>query len=265
MRTVDLKNGITFIGSGNVAWHLSHKFKRVGVRINKVLGRNPKSVVELATAIGTDWGVDILEIPPGTDMVIICVSDHAIADVARTLSEAEVPMVHTAGSIPISTLLHSTQQAGVFYPFQTLSKSTSTEDISMPICIEASSPGMKNQLKALAHLISEKVFELDSEQRKQLHLSGIVANNFTNFLFTQAYKFLESNSIPTELLHPIIHQTARLAQTFPPEKIQTGPARRGSQGIIDTHVKMLEPMPDLKEIYAFLSDKITKFYTDVNG
>lgn len=105
---------------------------------------------------------------------------------------------------------------------------------------------------------------MDSDQRKYLHIAGIIVNNFSNFFFAQAFDFLESKNINTDFLRPLINETIYKLKGNKPENLQTGPAKRGSMDIVDEHLFLLENNPQIKELYSYLSKSIFEYYNNKN-
>ena len=258
-------HNITIIGSGNVAWHLVFAFTQAGVSINKVISRNKEHAKELAKLVKADFGDQINAIRPETTLVLICVTDSAVENIISGIQDCNIPFAHTAGSIPLPVIEKSEINAGVFYPFQTFTKNVRMGDVDFPVCIEATSGGMLEMLKDLASKISKRVIELDSPQRKKLHLAGIFANNFSNYLFTKAFKYLESNNIESNLLIPLIDETVKKIHITHPEELQTGPARRNNKKIIEEHLSILASDKNLSELYSRLSKDIIEYYKIKHG
>ena len=60
------------------------------------------------------------------------------------------------------------------------------------------------------------------------------------------------------MLYPLILETARKATLYDPALVQTGPAVRNDQNILNMHQDLLSQAkrPDLAEIYQLLSQAI---------
>jgi predicted short-subunit dehydrogenase-like oxidoreductase (DUF2520 family) len=56
----------------------------------------------------------------------------------------------------------------------------------VPLCIEGANESITKTLKELAQSISNNVYEIDSTQRKTLHLAAVFACNFPNYLYSVA-------------------------------------------------------------------------------
>jgi len=129
---------------------------------------------------------------------------------------------------------------------------------SIPVCIEANNISTLELLKKLAFSLSDKVYELNSEQRKILHLAGVFASNFPNFMYSIAESILENNNIDFNLVKPLILETAQKAQLVKPYEAQTGPAIRGDNNIMETHLDLLKEYPGFRDLYSIISSEIGK-------
>ncbi|CAN5346524.1 DUF2520 domain-containing protein [soil metagenome] len=249
---------ITIIGSGNVATHLAAAFKNAKHRIVQVYSRTLQNAALLAYHVGAE-AIDGLEkINKETDMFIISVNDDAIIGLALALAPYKKLIVHTSGATDLQALLAITNNAGVFYPLQTLSKSKEVDFSAVPLCIEGADEGITRQLETLAATISKSVYRIDSEQRRVLHLAAVFACNFSNYFYDIASRLLMAHDIKFELLRPLILETAQKVQERLPSEVQTGPAVRNDGHTMQAHLQMLQHHPDLQNIYALISQQIIK-------
>jgi len=249
---------ITLIGSGNVATHLGAAFKNAGHRIVQVYSRNAQNAALLAYHIGAE-AIDSLEnINSETDVFIIAVSDDVIASIAEQLAQYNKLIVHTSGATDLFNLLAFTDNAGVFYPVQTFSKTKEVDFWSVPLCIEGANKTITQTLTELAQTISNNVYVIDSLQRKTLHLAAVFACNFPNYLYGVAQDLLAGQNIDFALLRPLILETAQKVQNNLPPDVQTGPAVRRDQKTMLSHLQMLKDEPELEQLYRLLSQGIIK-------
>ena len=87
--------------------------------------------------------------------------------------------------------------------------------------------------------------------------AAVLINNFTNHLFLEAAEICKNNSLPFELLKPIIKETFEKLEILSPKNAQTGPAIRRDKKTINKHLKLIES-PDLKSIYKVFTLAIQK-------
>ncbi|MVN91684.1 Rossmann-like and DUF2520 domain-containing protein [Mucilaginibacter aquatilis] len=249
---------ITLIGSGNVATHLGAALKNAGHYIVQVYSRNQQNAALLAYHLKADAIDDLMMVSAETDLFIISTSDSVIDSVASQLAVHQKPIVHTSGATPIQVLLKYTEHAGVFYPLQTFSKIREVNFSMVPLCIEGAYEDLTAMLKELAYTISSNVSEVNSAQRKRLHLAAVFACNFPNYLYNIAQELLATHQLDFNLMRPLILETAEKVQFQLPAKVQTGPAIRNDKNTMDAHIHLLDNEPVLKEIYELLSQCIIK-------
>lgn len=250
-----IKN-IVFIGAGNVATHLAVAFKNAGLNICCIYARTEESASKLAYKVFADYTVEPDELPGDADIYFITVRDSMITEVIGNLRLKKKLVVHTSGTIPMDVLQKASSVYGVFYPLQTFIKERKVIFRDIPVCIEASDGLALNKLRQLASLISDDVREFSSEQRRVIHLSAVVACNFTNYMYAIAEGILQRYDIPFNILYPLINETAHKIRNVKPLFVQTGPAMRGDMEIIEKHLEMLSELPDYKEIYKLISESI---------
>lgn len=249
---------ITIIGSGNVATHLSAAFKNAGHAIVQVYSRDMQNASLLAYHVKAE-AIDRLEqINPETDLFVIAVKDDAIEPIAAELAKYNKLIVHTSGATNLQTLLKYTQNAGVFYPLQTFSKTKQVNFNTVPLCIEGADEKITSTLNELAYTVSQNVYRINSDQRKTLHLAAVFACNFPNYLYYVSQQLLAEKQLPFDLLRPLILETAEKVQEHLPVNVQTGPAVRNDEKTMDSHLEQLQQNPDLQAIYEQLSQGIIK-------
>ena len=244
------------IGAGNVATHLSTVLHRAGHTIKQVYSRTEKSAKELALKVNSKATSNVSKIYETADLYIVSIKDKVIPLAARSLNIANKNIVHTAGSVPLS-VFQEAKNHGVFYPLQTFSKKRKVSFKEIPICIEANNEEFKQQLIRLANQISESVWQIDSLQRKHLHLSAVFACNFVNHMYAIAKKLVETKEINYKILYPLIKETANKAIVMDPKLAQTGPAVRNDTESMEKHIELLSSCPEIQEIYKMISKNIS--------
>lgn len=243
---------ITIIGSGNVAQHLIQAItKAVGLDLIQVFARNKVSVSHL---ISNDKIISEIDAFKTADLYIIAVTDTAIREVSSHFPFQGKLVAHTSGSIAIEDLSNTNKKA-VFYPLQTFSKNKTIDFKEVPICIEATNDEDFAVIKEVAQLISNSVYEINSAQRKALHVAAVFVNNFTNHLYQLGNEICKKNQVSFEILKPLIEETANKIKTLSPKQSQTGPAKRGDTQTINAHLNFLSD-DNQKEIYRLLTKSI---------
>jgi len=244
---------ISLIGSGNVAHHLIHAFESSSeIELVQVFARRKKSV---QIDISEEKIISDYKQLKQADLYIISVSDDAIVEVSNNLPFSDQLVVHTSGTKPMN-ILSDNNRKGVFYPLQTFSKSKVVDFKEIPICMETENPEDLKLLHKVANLISDKVFEIDSEKRKALHVAAVFVSNFVNHLYRIGEEICQENAIPFEVLKPLIVEVADKINYLNPKDAQTGPAQRGDRQTINVHLEFLKDNPNQQEIYQLLTQAI---------
>ncbi len=247
-----------FFGSGNLATHLSLALQAKGVEIVQVYSRTRSNARILAEALNSNYTSDLAEIDKSADIYFYALKDSYFLKLLERYELPDAIHVHTAGSISMNYFKGRAANYGVFYPLQTFSKKKEIDFSKIPVCIEASSPEVQEKLTELAGLLTPKVYNISSEQRKKLHLAAVFACNFTNYMYDIAYEILEDAGLGFEIIQPLINETAEKVKTIVPYEAQTGPAVRFDETTISRHLTLLRRSYDLRKIYRLLSKSIYK-------
>jgi predicted short-subunit dehydrogenase-like oxidoreductase (DUF2520 family) len=246
---------IIILGAGNVGYHLANKLiETPDVKLVQIYNRNIESIRSFKK---TTPITDNLTHLKKADIYIICVTDEIIPQIAKAIKHKEALIVHTSGSTPLDVLSFHTFY-GVFYPLQTFSKNRKIDFNTVPICIEVNKPEKLVLLENLGKKISNHVYHINSEQRKEIHKAAVFVNNFVNHLYYLGEQICENSSIDPKILYPLIRETGKKIENLTPYEAQTGPARRGDIKTIQNHLNNLQS--NNKEIYKLLSQSIADTY-----
>ena len=248
-----MKN-IILIGSGNVATHLGLSLKNSGYSITQVWSKKLQHAKMLARRLNSTFTNNIDELKDA-DLYIVAVKDDSLEYLIRQLNVNNI--VHTSGSFGLEVFKKKTENYGVFYPLQTFNKNINLDFSKIPICIEANNKLFENKLVDIGNNLSKKVITMSSEKREKLHIAAVFASNFTNHMFSIADSIVAESNIDFKLLLPLINQTIKKIAKNKPSKVQTGPARRKDQKIIQNHINKLSNK-ELKNIYQIISNSIMK-------
>ncbi|MDR5590427.1 Rossmann-like and DUF2520 domain-containing protein [Christiangramia sp. SM2212] len=246
---------VVIIGAGNVATHLYQSFsKSKQLDVVQVFNRN---VERLHFVNNPTKRTSNLEDLVEADIYLLAIKDEAIGELASELKVKSGIVAHTSGSQSMD-ILSGYENFGVFYPLQTFSKNKPVNFSEIPLCLEANSEENLDLLKKVGAFITDKVFEVSSEQRKALHVSAVFVNNFSNHLFSLAADFCKKEELPFDILRPLIRETVNKLESLDPYSAQTGPALRNDQKTISDHLEMLDE--DRKKIYTILTESIQKLH-----
>lgn len=243
---------INIIGFGNVAQHLiKNMLLQNDIKIQNILVRQlQENNLELNNNL---FVTNINDLKPA-DITIISVSDNAIEELSNNIPYQDQLVVHTSGTTAL-TLLNNKNRKGVFYPLQTFSKTKSLDFTKVPLCLEATDKQDLDTLKWLANLLSKAVYEVNSEQRKSLHVAAVFVSNFVNHMYTIGNDICKQNNVPFDVLKPLIQETADKINYLNPKDAQTGPAVRFDTKTIAKHEAFLQNNT-YKTLYKLITESI---------
>lgn len=255
---------VVIIGTGNVADVLGRKISRCGHHIIEVAGRNAVHAQNLASLLNSRAISSFSDISRSADIYIIAVADQALHTISNWLPPVrEGVVVHTAGAVSQQVLQGVAEHYGVLYPLQSL-KSGYPVSTGIPFLIDADSPGTLSVIQSFSASLSSRVQFADDAMRLKLHTAAVVANNFTNFLYTLTQEFCVSEKLDFSLLLPLLQETVKRLEQQPAALMQTGPAIRRDEETMAKHRSVLASYPALDEIYREFSAGIAGYYEPVD-
>ncbi|SKB31009.1 NADP oxidoreductase coenzyme F420-dependent [Salegentibacter holothuriorum] len=242
---------VVILGTGNVAFHIFQTFSEAkNIRVIQVYNHKKVSLKSFSKLIDTTTNIHNLK---PADFYLLALKDDVISEIAQQLNNHKGIILHTSGAIGLNALQSATN-FGVFYPLQSFSKNNTVDFTEIPICIEANSTENLEKIKSLALEISTDVREIDSEQRKALHVAAVFVNNFSNHLYSIGAEICDDHGIDFSILKPLITETALKIKNLKPREAQTGPALRNDQKTIETHLALLPNKH--KHIYNLITQSI---------
>lgn len=245
---------VIVIGTGRVAFHLGHAFKRAGIDVLAVVGRNAGKAASLTNELGCA-SLAFNDPLPITDATILAVSDSAIADVARGLDTGSSVLIHTSGASSLDLLFPHDHRAAL-WPIMTLSPGAPMDFAGIPLVTDANTAEARHVVRALAIAISQQVVDLPHAKREVLHAAAAISTNLPLFLLARSEGLLKTEGIDPSLLMPSFQAMAAKAATIGAVDALTGPARRGDIVTLRHHIGRLTSDPDLRRVYVQLSRMI---------
>lgn len=224
--------------------------------IVQVWSRSGQSAQALASVLGTSFTTDIDKVVEA-DAYILAVKDSALESLIPPLARQhpDALFLHTAGSMPMDVFKGYARHYGVLYPMQTFSKNKEVDFREIPVFIEANNENALLVIRSIASTVSDRLYELTTEQRKYLHLAAVFACNFANHCYALAARVLEPQGIPFSVMLPLIDETARKVHQLSPHDAQTGPAVRYDENVISRQMALIDD-EKTRQVYKLLSQSI---------
>ena len=182
------------------------------------------------------------------DLVLLCVPDAAIAEVAGGL-EPGPWVAHISGATPLAALAPHVRRFGL-HPLQTFSRSGAADQLDGAwAAITAETDAGRTRGFWLAERLGLHAFEIGDEARVLYHAGAAIASNYLVTLYRSASRLLQSAGAPPEALVPLMRRTIENGFDL------TGPIARGDRTTIDAHVRAIhENAPELERMYRALAE-----------
>lgn len=241
-----------------MAWFLGQKLVNAGHECVCVYGRNASLAGDLAAALHTiPVGAPEVVMAYAPELVILAVPDDVISEVASSFGQADITVLHTAGSVSLDTLGADTRHKAVFWPIYSIRKDRLPDHRNIPSLWEGNTLQARNVVRELACSVTDVSMEATFEQRRMMHLSAVITNNFTNHLLDICGHICADHKLPQSYLQPILSQTVANFGKVLLSDVQTGPAIRNDLHTIEAHVELLHDHPLWQDLYRAISKSIS--------
>jgi predicted short-subunit dehydrogenase-like oxidoreductase (DUF2520 family) len=181
------------------------------------------------------------------DLVLLCVPDHAISQVAQGLPVG--PWVaHVSGATPLRALDPHRRRFGL-HPLQTFVPGGGPGQLDGAWgAVTAEAADAREAGRWLAAALGLQAFDLADDHRALYHAGAAIASNYLVTLYRMAERAFAQAGAPPEALIPLMRRTIDNGFEL------TGPIARGDQTTIDAHLAALGAhLPDLLPAYRALA------------
>ena len=190
-------------------------------------------------------GVTVTE--ESADLVILCVPDRVISDVARTIPEGPW-IAHVSGATPLAALDPHARRFSM-HPLQTFTRTRGPEQLDGAwAAITGDSDEARDGARWLAEILGLKPFPIADADRVIYHAGAAIASNYLVTLYRAASRLLTLAGAPPEALVPLMMRTIENGFEL------TGPIARGDWQVVDAHVaEIARRAPELVPMYEALA------------
>jgi predicted short-subunit dehydrogenase-like oxidoreductase (DUF2520 family) len=181
------------------------------------------------------------------DVVLLCVPDRAIAEVAAGI-EAGPWVAHVSGGTPLTALEPHSRRFSL-HPLQTFTHDRGPEQLDGAWAAVTGETGDAIAVATvLAEILRLRPFVLDDERRALYHAGAAMAANYLVTLRRAAGELLDAADVPAEALDPLMRRVIENGFEL------TGPIERGDWETVERHrAAIAEHAPELLEAYDALA------------
>jgi predicted short-subunit dehydrogenase-like oxidoreductase (DUF2520 family) len=190
-----------------------------------------------------------VELREDAELMLLCVPDAAIRDVARCLAPRQDWIAHVSGAAPLSSLEPHARRFGL-HPLQTFTRARGAEQLDGAFAaVTAESEEARSRGFELARLLGLQPFELADDARPLYHAGAAIASNYLVTLHRVASELFRAAGAPPEALVPLMRRTIENGFEL------TGPIERGDWETVAAHREAIRATrPDLEPLYDVLAE-----------
>jgi predicted short-subunit dehydrogenase-like oxidoreductase (DUF2520 family) len=190
-------------------------------------------------------GIRLSDVAP--ELLLLCVPDRAIADVAATI-EPGPWIAHVSGATPLAALDPHVRRFGL-HPLQSFTKARGPEQLDGAwAAVTAETAEAREAGLWLADTLGLKPFVLEDDKRAAYHAGAAFASNYLVTLRSLAGSLLEAAGAPPEALGPLMRGVIDSGFEL------TGPIARGDWETVERHLAAIRThRPELEELYLALA------------
>ena len=179
------------------------------------------------------------------DVVLLCVPDTAISDVARELTPGRAWVGHVSGATPLAALEPHERRFSL-HPLQSFDRSGDPSQLDGTwAAVTGESADALVVARGLAEILGLRSFELRDEDRTLYHAGAVFASNYLVTLQRAAVRL----GVPAEGLVPLMQGTIEHGFEL------TGPIARGDWATVEAHKEAIRAeQPELEQLYETLAD-----------
>jgi hypothetical protein len=181
-------------------------------------------------------------------LVLICVPDGAIAEVARSIAPG--PWIgHVSGATSLSALDPHRRRFSL-HPLQTFTRARGPEQLDGAYAaVTAESEDARSVAVELAETLGLRPFQLADDERVLYHAGAAIASNFLVTLRRVAGQLVADAGAPPEALDPLMRRTIENGFEL------TGPIARGDWDTVEAHLSAIRARrPEYEPLYRALAE-----------
>ncbi|HEY7075255.1 MAG TPA: DUF2520 domain-containing protein [Solirubrobacteraceae bacterium] len=208
----------------------------------------------LAAALGAPRPLKRGEpIPPGAEVVLLCVPDGEIAAAAAAVPPG--PLVgHCSGATGLEPL--GAREGFSLHPLMSVPAGSGPEVLrGAGAAVDGSTPRALAVATALAEKAGLKPAHVAPEDRAAYHAAAAMASNFLVTLEGAAERLAAPTGVTRDLLAPLVQAAAAQWAALGAERALTGPIARGDRATVARQrAAVAERAPDLIPLWDALAD-----------
>lgn len=236
------------LGGGRAAWAYGSAWKRIGWPLSGVWLRD-ESRSRIAELLGTAR-CELADLAATSELLLVAVSDRAIAEVAAMVPESDALIFHASGA------LLAMRGGFSLHPLKSLPPVGEPSDLDGTLLVFEGEH--RRTAKLIASAVGARFAEVTAEQKPLYHAAAVFGANYVAASVDIAEQLM-SRVIAGDVREDLV-ALARSAianwRLHTDGRRFTGPAARGDREVLARHMDALRDEPQLAQIYELLAQHI---------
>jgi predicted short-subunit dehydrogenase-like oxidoreductase (DUF2520 family) len=233
------------LGGGRAAWAFGSAWKRIGWPLSGVWLRD-ESHSHIAELLQTSR-MDMAVLSRESELLLVAVSDRAIADVAALIPETEALVFHASGA------LLSVRGGFSLHPLKSLPPVGMPSDLENTLLVFEGDHRRTGKLVAAA--VGARFCEVAPEQKALYHAAAVFGSNYVAAVLDVAERLMREAGVDnarTDLV-ALAQSAIENWRLHTDAKRFTGPAARGDAEVMERHAEALRGDPQVAQLYRLLA------------
>ena len=266
-----VKPRIAIVGAGRLSSALAVSLREAGYKIDTIIFRRAGSSRARARRLAAEVGARARSIRSpilSTRVVWFCVPDQQISPCAETLARVTdwggKIAVHSSGALS-SSELDAVKKKGAavasVHPLMTFVKKVRPSLNGVPFALEGDRAATRVARRMVLDMGGEP-FSIAKEDKAAYHAWGGFTSPLLVAILVVAEQVAMKAGIGRELarrrMRPIVGQTLANYFLTGPADAFSGPIIRGDVATVEKHLRVLEQIPEAKQVYLALANAALK-------
>jgi len=233
------------LGGGRAAWAFGSAWKRIGWPLSGVWLRDASHshIAELLETARMEMG----DLARDSELLLVAVSDRAIAEVANSVPETDALIFHASGA------LLSMRGGFSLHPLKALPPVGEPVDLAKTLLVFEGAH--RRTAKLMAAAIGARFEEVSPEMKRLYHAAAVFGSNYIAAMLDISERLMAKagvESVRDEIIALAQSAIENWSRHHDARRF-TGPAARGDREVIARHLEVLGDEPQLAEIYELLA------------
>ncbi|HEY7617473.1 MAG TPA: Rossmann-like and DUF2520 domain-containing protein [Terriglobales bacterium] len=260
------KPRITIVGPGRLGTTLAVELGRAGYVVDEIIFRKSRASLRKARALARRTKARAILFSKArlsAGIIWFCVPDSEIARAARALASrvdwAGKVAFHSSGALP-SAELHVVKARGAaiaaVHPMMTFVRGALPSLRGIPLAVEGDVTAVRSA-RNIVRALGGKLITVRTQDKTAYHAWGTLASPLLLATLVTAEQVARAAGLSAfgarKQMLPIVRQTIENYARLGPAAAFSGPIVRGDAEIVRQHLRMLNQVPNAREVYEALA------------